>query len=313
MSQDNDMPMLQRPAFFPGQRLTADDLAATQQYHRELRWLHNRSLHGWGIVFGYAVTGVRGERSVSLEPGYALDCLGRDLILSDGMEIAIPSVAGNEQGGPETFYLTASYADDSQLTAETRGGACGATGAVRRPEAPIIRWQRPDDFVYGEDIVLITIEVENCRLAQNVSGSARRDALPSSQPHIVSGEAASATLNWRLWPDEESPLGVVATVSTADAGFRTTPQYQAHIVGSRLVRNFADDMEPTDFVIDGYTHLASETAVNFEIRVVLPAGTLMMGQTNMPLNPTTSIPGEQILRAIRERLNWSVVWMGIEG
>jgi len=26
MSQDNDMPMLQRPAFFPGQRLTADDL-----------------------------------------------------------------------------------------------------------------------------------------------------------------------------------------------------------------------------------------------------------------------------------------------
>ena len=313
MSQDNDMPMLQRPAFFPGQRLTADDLAATQQYHRELRWLHNRSLHGWGIVFGYAVTGARGERSVSLEPGYALDCLGRDLILSDGMEIAIPSVAGNEQGGPETFYLTASYAEDSDLTAETRAGACGASGAVRRPEAPIIRWQRPDDFVYGEDIVLITIEVENCRLAQNVSGSARRDALPPSQPHIVSGEAVSSALNWRLWPDDESPLGVVATVPTADAGFRTPPQYQAHIAGGRLVRDFMIDNEPHNFVIDGYTDLTAEKTDSFEIRMVLPAGTVMPGSNSMPLNPASGLSGEDILRAIREELNWSVVWMGIEG
>ena len=55
-----DIPVLERPAFFDGQQLTAADLEAVQAYHRELLWLHNRGLHNWGIAFGYAVEGKRG-------------------------------------------------------------------------------------------------------------------------------------------------------------------------------------------------------------------------------------------------------------
>jgi hypothetical protein len=313
MSSESDIPMLMRPAFFPGQRLTADDLTAVQRYHRELRWLHNRSLHGWGIVFGYAVTGARGDRAVHLEPGYALDCKGRDLILGEGMVMPIPSVAGNEQGGPETYYLTASYAEDEDLTPETRAGACGASGAVRRPETPVIRWQSPDDFVYGEDIVLITIEVENCRLAKDVSGSARRDALPPSQPLIVAGEARSSDLQWRFWPSTDEAIGVEATVFTAEAGFRTTPNYQAHIIGERIVEGFEFHSEHTRFVLEGYTHIANETAVSFDVRVVLPPATVMLGHGSLPMNPPDMLLNEELLSIIRDRLRWSVVWMGIEG
>ena len=39
---------VERPAFFEGQRLTADDLSAGQSYSQEMRWLHNRALHGFG-------------------------------------------------------------------------------------------------------------------------------------------------------------------------------------------------------------------------------------------------------------------------
>src|SRR5688572_33281464 len=120
------LPDLDRPAFFDGQRLTAADLAAAQAYARELRWLHNRALHGWGIAFGYGVSGKRGERLVLVEPGYALDRLGRDLVLERAVERAVPPDAG-----PTTYYLTVSYTDDEHLEPEQRAGACGTSGAVR--------------------------------------------------------------------------------------------------------------------------------------------------------------------------------------
>ena len=93
MSSTDDIPLLERPAFFDGQRLMAYDLAATQTYNRELRWLHNRSLHGWGIAFGFAIAGTRGVQSVKVDIGYAIDRIGRDLILDAPVEMPIPSVA----------------------------------------------------------------------------------------------------------------------------------------------------------------------------------------------------------------------------
>ena len=59
-----DIPVLQRPEFFDGQRLFADDLTAAQTYHREMRWLHNRGLQQLGIIFGYAVR-ESGRRALS--------------------------------------------------------------------------------------------------------------------------------------------------------------------------------------------------------------------------------------------------------
>ncbi|NJL22534.1 MAG: hypothetical protein HC895_19700 [Leptolyngbyaceae cyanobacterium SM1_3_5] len=136
MTLSDDIPILDRPSFFDGQRLTAADLTAVQAFHRELRWLHNRSLHSWGIAFGYAVSGLKGDRAVQLAPGYAVDCNGRDLIQSQPLTLAIPAVAGASDGGSVTYYLTASYADDSSLTPQTQSGLCGTAGAVRRSEQP---------------------------------------------------------------------------------------------------------------------------------------------------------------------------------
>ncbi len=303
-----DIPSLQRPAFFDGQRLLAADLNTTQSYQRELRWLHNRSLHNWGIAFGYAVTGKRKQRSVQVQPGYALDCQGREIILAEQREMAVPPVASNADGSPVTYYLTVSYAADEDLTPEIRAGACDTSGAVRRPEQPIIRWQDPNDgYRFGLDIVLASIEVKECQLASDASGAVRRDAVPEQQPYIAAGQTVEGQTPWRLWPSGNDPAGVATTVSTAGAGFRSVPQYQAHVIGDRVIPN-------AEAVIDGYAQVVQPTAFSFDLVVLLPRGRL----SNAGLNPDSLINAElpprlQSADRTKDGLGWYVVWMGIEG
>ena len=73
------LPEADRPRFFAGQLLTADDLTAAQDVDSGLRHLHHRMLHGWGIASGLAVTGRRTATEVTLGAGYALDSTGREL------------------------------------------------------------------------------------------------------------------------------------------------------------------------------------------------------------------------------------------
>ena len=61
-----NIPELERITFFPGQRLHAEDLTDVQTVDRELRWLHNRSLHTWGIGLGFGVTGEAGASAVAI-------------------------------------------------------------------------------------------------------------------------------------------------------------------------------------------------------------------------------------------------------
>jgi hypothetical protein len=83
-----------RPHYFSGQLLTADDLAAEQDYHRQMRWLHNRMLHGWGVVGGLHVQ-VEGDDAghVVVSPGFALDGWGRELIIIEPVHVGLPGKA----------------------------------------------------------------------------------------------------------------------------------------------------------------------------------------------------------------------------
>ncbi len=314
MASNDNIPILERPSFFDGQRLTADDMDDTQTFLRELRWLHNRALHNWGIAFGYAVSGSQGERQVELQSGYAIDCKGRDLILGQSMTIPIPAVSGSSSGGPMTYYLTATYAQDSELVPEMRQGTCGTSGAVRYPETPLIRWRDPNDrssesgYRHGIDIVLGAIKVQNCSLAEDVSGAERRDALPAAQPYIASGNTVSGQTAWQLWPDDSNPVGLATTVVTTAAGFRNVPRYQAHVVGKRVLTLSGEERQT---VVDGYAQVANSTAASFELRMILPAGIIGDGAR---LNPAIVLT-PQFVGEVQDssKLGWYVVWMGIEG
>jgi hypothetical protein len=68
-----------RVNFVDGLMLTAADLAAEQEYHRRMRYLHNR-LHGYGTVSGLEVVVTRGRVRVS--PGMGIDVLGREIVVT---------------------------------------------------------------------------------------------------------------------------------------------------------------------------------------------------------------------------------------
>lgn len=277
MDSYDGIPRLGRPAFFNGQRLTAADLAAVQDYDRQLRWLHNRSLHQWGVVDGFETRVSDDRRSVTVQPGYALDCHGRDLVMSQAVTLPIPAVAGSRR-----YYLTIAYAEDEQLAAETRTGIGAGVGAVRRIEDVKVRWQDPSDtdqetgYLRGEDLVLATIDVQNCRLIGDISPVNRQSATPSQQPYIAFGQTTPGETVWKFWPDSDHPTGVMTKVATMGTGFHTAPQIYAHVVGERFFRAPNGD-ELQQFAVDGFINVANVTASDFELYVVLPFG--MMGQT----------------------------------
>jgi hypothetical protein len=306
MSIQDNIPALERPVFFDGQRLTAADLQAAQEYQRELRWLHNRSLHTWGIVFGLEVTGARDDREVKVQAGFALDCLGRELILSDPLSLPIPPVAG-VNSGPAVYYLTLSFQEDAQLTpSESENGVCGTSGAVRLPETPKIRFQLPSDtdpevaYRFGKDVILASVPVQNCKLSAPPSPKERRDARPANQPYVATGFAAGSAASWGVLKVGGQTVGLEVKVDTSTAGFGSTPVYLGQVVGTRSLQNAAG-------LIDGMINIADASPTGFTLQMLLPQN-LQVG--NLALNPAAVLVDPA---AVAGQLNWSVAWMGIEG
>jgi hypothetical protein len=70
-----------RPRFFAGQLLTEEDLNRLDHYMVEKNKLHNRLLHGWGVVCGLEVFCHPCEGQVTVKSGYALSPCGDDIVL----------------------------------------------------------------------------------------------------------------------------------------------------------------------------------------------------------------------------------------
>lgn len=69
-----------RPRFFAGQLLTDEDLNRLDHYIVEKNKLHNRYLHGWGVVCGLEVV-CHPCDMVTVRSGYALSPCGEDIVV----------------------------------------------------------------------------------------------------------------------------------------------------------------------------------------------------------------------------------------
>jgi hypothetical protein len=134
----------ERPRFFSGQLLTESELNGEQRYVVDKNRLHNRLLHGYGVVCGLRVSCCDTTR-VTVEAGYALDPCGNDIVLCESTTVDVvslirdcrnrtqsaadcnPFLATNLtgcEGADQTWCLTIAYAEqDARPVASLRSSA----------------------------------------------------------------------------------------------------------------------------------------------------------------------------------------------
>lgn len=80
---------LERPRYFAGQLLTEAELNSEQAYVIAKNKLHNRYLHGWGVVCGLQVVCHDCDGWVTVKQGYAIDPCGNDIIVCDDQDFDV--------------------------------------------------------------------------------------------------------------------------------------------------------------------------------------------------------------------------------
>ncbi len=94
---------LSRPHYFSGKLLTVEDLTQEQTYVIEKLKRQNRSLHGFGVVFGLRVTTDAGR--IKISSGMALDCAGNEIVIQSDQTLSPPPV------DLKVAYVTVKYSE----------------------------------------------------------------------------------------------------------------------------------------------------------------------------------------------------------
>jgi hypothetical protein len=305
----NATQFVERSQFFNGQRLFASDLQELEAFSREMRWLHNQSLHQPGIGSGYVPTGKKGGREITIGPGYALDAFGREIVLTQTHTEPVPPVASDDNGQPVWYDLTVSYPSDSDLKpSETREGICLPRGAVRLREEPVFCWVRlslddngqvqPADYRLAQQlhdglkIVVARAEVFNCQLERDLCTAQRRNARPATQPYIACDHSSPTWKMWKLSGPDETEIGFQTSIDTSKAKFKVTPCYLARL----------EDAKPPTPQEEGFSliralltlRIENPSVNGFDLRAYLPMLALASGQA------TTGNLGKTLLEIFKQ-------------
>ncbi|MFZ0771193.1 MAG: hypothetical protein WCA49_08060 [Candidatus Sulfotelmatobacter sp.] len=120
---------VKRLNYFTHQFLREQDFQAEQAYHVALRRQHNRLLHGWGVVEGFDVR-KKSEREIVIDPGIAIDNLGREIVLATPVVRDFSNFERSSHG-----YATIAYAETwDEADHHSAGGVDGYTRVTESPE-----------------------------------------------------------------------------------------------------------------------------------------------------------------------------------
>lgn len=141
--------VLCRPRFFDGQLLSAADLSALDAYVVAKDRLHNRYLHGTGVVCGLEVVCSPCDDTVTVRPGYALGPCGEDIVVPADARVDVAglireqrrarardcspyaSPPGDCEGARQQWVLGICYdecASGATTSLKARGGGSGGCG-----------------------------------------------------------------------------------------------------------------------------------------------------------------------------------------
>lgn len=147
-----DQGAAERPRYYARQLITSDDLTLEQDYFRSKLRLHNRILHGWGVVCGAQVCMVpkpdgSGEFEpwqVYVKPGYILGPCGDEINIDCGRVVNLRAggttgVTGEpcveaidpwcvevfEREGPDTLFVAVRYKQFATRPVRVQPIGCG--------------------------------------------------------------------------------------------------------------------------------------------------------------------------------------------
>jgi hypothetical protein len=109
---------VRRNNYFCGKVLTAEHFQVEQDYHRDMRHRQNQ-LQGSGVVTGLEVS-VEKPWTVVVSPGWAIDRLGREIVLTESVRLDASTT-----GTPE-FVVTAAWAEEPASPVPALDGSCDA-------------------------------------------------------------------------------------------------------------------------------------------------------------------------------------------
>ncbi|KGQ19370.1 NHL repeat-containing protein [Lysobacter dokdonensis DS-58] len=142
---------LERIRYFTGRHMTSRDFTDADAYHRTMRHLHNRVLHGVGVGCGLEVRlHPRPECGVIVHCGLAIDCCGREIVLRKAVSVRIDWEAWpkNADGKPEDDYVLVLCLEYCELhtekvpvlySADACAGHTYEEGRIRESHA--LRWR----------------------------------------------------------------------------------------------------------------------------------------------------------------------------
>jgi len=179
------MSSIKRLNYFTYQFLVEKDFKDEQAYHLGMRRRHNSSLHSWGVAEGLDVEKVVTEgKTVTINPGMAIDELGREIVISD-TPTTYPLVTSVADGD---VYVTISYAEVSDEDDAYTSEALPGKMYTRVTEQPILATVNndPND---GTNIMLAKIT-----LASGIITSVDMTGRKTAGTAITPGSVGTAAL-----------------------------------------------------------------------------------------------------------------------
>lgn len=295
----------ERFVYRQGQLLASDDFRDQQRMEAARRWMHNSAIHNaWGVAVGFefSLSGNTPQtwdahETLTIHPGIAYDCFGRELILAREVEFS-RDIFEDERGNlredlrGQQLLLVFRY-QESGMPA-TADSCFGSRNSTALPP-PLFVWKSRREVCFGPDVPILLVSFANSAVVESYSSSR---AHPEARPKIRSGQTVQGQTAWQEWVIPQSlpvVLGLKVAIDTREAGFQQTPCYFAWLNG------------PLPVIIGGrvamlapFVSLAEETPTGFIVRVLL-AGTPRPQLPTVILSPTA---------ANRQRL--TVCWLGIE-
>lgn len=195
----------QRPHYYNGQLLREDDFLREQRFHLNARRRHNLNLHGYGVVNGLNLV-CNQDGTIALNPGYAIDPAGNDMVITAPLRIDL-----GQQAPKTTLHIGLCY-EESDGAPNQNTIECSTWATVAKET----------ESRKGLTLALIHLD-ENGALDPEDVDYSKTDYMDIIKPASVNALALHPTLK-RGWL--RLPFRPVALVNVPEGETETPPEFR---------------------------------------------------------------------------------------